>query len=176
MIRENWRSVVGYEGLYEVSDQGRVRGIDRYVTTRGGVRLSRGQILRPTPIVKGSKGRAYHFVNLSRSSKKARFSVHRLVLTAFVGPCPDGMEGCHNNGDASDNRIANLRWDTRANNGADKRRHKTHCVRGHEYTPENTRLDRRSKGRSCKKCDNAASVIRTRARRAAQRAQKGAAA
>lgn len=46
--------------------------------------------------------------------------VHRLVLTAFVGPCPDGMEACHNNGSPTDNRLCNLRWDTRRANQADK--------------------------------------------------------
>lgn len=51
--------------------------------------------------------------------------VHRLVLEAFVGPCPAGMEGCHNNGCPSDNRLQNLRWDTRLANNADKIRHGT---------------------------------------------------
>lgn len=49
--------------------------------------------------------------------------VHRLILTTFRGPCPPGMEACHNNGKPYDNRLSNLRWDTRANNGMDTRRH-----------------------------------------------------
>lgn len=48
------------------------------------------------------------------------------MLTAFVGPCPDGMEGCHNDGDPHNNRLDNLRWDTRANNARDAIRHGTH--------------------------------------------------
>lgn len=51
------------------------------------------------------------------------FHVHRLMLLAFVGDCPVGMEACHNNGNASDNRIDNLRWDTKANNALDLRTH-----------------------------------------------------
>lgn len=51
--------------------------------------------------------------------------VHRLVLEAFVGPCPDGMECCHNNGVRSDNRLENLRWDTRKANGQDRIKHGT---------------------------------------------------
>lgn len=51
--------------------------------------------------------------------------VHRLVLEAFVGPCPPGMECCHNDGDPSNNALANLRWDTSASNNADKIRHGT---------------------------------------------------
>lgn len=49
--------------------------------------------------------------------------VHRLVLMAFVGPCPEGMEGCHNDGDASNNNLANLRWDTRQANFDDLKKH-----------------------------------------------------
>lgn len=51
--------------------------------------------------------------------------VHRLVLRAFKGECPDGMEGCHNDGDPGNNHIDNLRWDTPANNHADKIAHGT---------------------------------------------------
>lgn len=54
--------------------------------------------------------------------------VHRLVLAAFVGPCPDGMEACHNDGDPSNNRPENLRWDTRVSNMADTL---THGTRNH---------------------------------------------
>jgi DNA invertase Pin-like site-specific DNA recombinase len=48
-----------------------------------------------------------------------------MVLATFVGPCPVGMEACHNNGDPSDNRLSNLRWDTNAGNKADMVRHGT---------------------------------------------------
>lgn len=51
--------------------------------------------------------------------------VHRLVLEAFVGPCPSGMEACHKDGDGSNNKLSNLRWDTRRNNHGDKKRHGT---------------------------------------------------
>lgn len=49
--------------------------------------------------------------------------VHRLILEAFKGPCPEGLECCHNDGDAGNNRLENLRWDTRESNLADKARH-----------------------------------------------------
>lgn len=55
--------------------------------------------------------------------------VHRLVLEAFVGPCPEGMEACHfPDRDPSNNRVENLRWDTRKNNHADKHKHGTALV------------------------------------------------
>ncbi len=51
--------------------------------------------------------------------------VARIVLVAFVGPCPERMECCHNDGDETNNRLANLRWDTHSANLLDKRRHGT---------------------------------------------------
>lgn len=51
--------------------------------------------------------------------------VHRLILEAFVGPAPDGMQVCHNDGDTTNNRLDNLRWDTPVKNCADKIRHGT---------------------------------------------------
>ena len=63
----------------------------------------------------------YREVTLSRHSPAVvrRIKVHRLVLEVFVGPQPNGCEGCHNNSDRSDNRLVNLRWDTRKGNVAD---------------------------------------------------------
>ena len=51
--------------------------------------------------------------------------VHRLVLEAFVGPCPDGMEAAHNNGNPADNHLVNLRWATPTDNQADRIIHGT---------------------------------------------------
>lgn len=52
--------------------------------------------------------------------------VHRLVLLAFVGPCPDGMEGCHDDNDPRNNCVSNLRWDTMERNQQDRVKHGTH--------------------------------------------------
>lgn len=49
--------------------------------------------------------------------------IHRLVLEAFVGPCPPGLEGCHNDGNPTNNCISNLRWGTPASNAADRIKH-----------------------------------------------------
>jgi hypothetical protein len=57
--------------------------------------------------------------------KGASRKVHRLVLEAFVGPCPPGMECCHNDGNPLNNRLDNLRWDTRRSNQLDRNRHGT---------------------------------------------------
>lgn len=83
-----------------------------------------------TVVAKGAlKGR--RVVQLWASNKGKVHLMHRLMLLAFVGPCPDGMEACHNNGDPSDNRLDNLRWDTKQSNQADRIEHGT-SVEGRE--------------------------------------------
>jgi len=87
-------------------------------------------------------------------------SVHTLVLEAFVGPCPPGEEALHADDNPANNRWPeNLSWGTRSKNLADRIANghphnngsKTHCKRGHEFTPENTRMT--SKGsRQCRAC------------------------
>lgn len=65
-------------------------------------------------------------VGLYKNRRPHRRLVHRLVLETFIGPCPVGMEACHNNGNRQDNRLANLRWDTHSNNVKDAVKHGTH--------------------------------------------------
>lgn len=67
----------------------------------------------------------YPCIKLSQKGKKITHKVHHLVLKSFVGPHPDGMECCHENGIRSDCRLSNLRWDTRESNRADNLRHGT---------------------------------------------------
>lgn len=123
--REIWKPVPGFEG-YEVSNLGRVRSVDREVVQTspwGGFirRRLRGKILAP-----GSHPDGHLLVNLSIGNKPHMRRVHCLVLLTFVGEPPAGMEGCHNNGKPTDNRLSNLRYDTPKGNNADKLRHGTH--------------------------------------------------
>lgn len=69
--------------------------------------------------------RGHQQVSLYIGGTKANRYVHRLILEAFVGPCPPGMECCHADGDPTNNRLDNLRWDTRKANTADSIRHGT---------------------------------------------------
>lgn len=109
---ERWLPVTGFEGLYEVSDLGRVRSLPRQ-TVKG---VMGGRVLKPS-----TTGPGYFFVSLHRSNIPTARTVHRLVLEAFVGPCPAGMEACHGRGGQLDNRLANLTWGTKEkNNGPDK--------------------------------------------------------
>lgn len=148
---EAWRPIPDFHG-YEASDQGRIRSVDRYVTgSDGHRRLRRGKVLSPA-----SDGLGRLHVPLP--GRKTR-RVHRLVLEAFVGPCPDGMEACHANDRPSDNRLVNLRWDTRSENQRDSIRNgthsmsrKTHCKHGHEFTEENTYRHPDLPRRTCRTC------------------------
>lgn len=114
IVYEEWRAVVGLEGKYEVSNLGQVRSLDCIVVRRRGK-----PFYRPGRILKGnlSGGPGYRTVNIGGGSKY----VHRLVLEAFVGPCPEGMEACHGPDKTRSNcRLDNLRWDTPQANQLDR--------------------------------------------------------
>lgn len=68
----------------------------------------------------------YYRVCLFTDGRKRQAFVQELVLEAFVGPRPPGLEACHDDNDPANNRLTNLRWDTHKGNVADKRRHGTH--------------------------------------------------
>lgn len=111
---ESWLPVSEYEGLYEVSNLGRVRSLPRNGTLGG--------ILAANPVRGG-----YLTVHLSKGNKQRRLLVSRLVATAFHGPCPDGLECAHLNGKRDDNRSRNLEWTTPVVNQGHRRIHGTTC-------------------------------------------------
>lgn len=77
-------------------------------------------------VLKPKKARGnYDSVALYCNAQSRYFMNHRLVLEAFVGPCPDGLEACHNDGNPQNNKVNNLRWDTRESNMSDKLIHGT---------------------------------------------------
>jgi hypothetical protein len=73
----------------------------------------------------GKNKHGYFEVRLQQKGKGRTRPVHRLLLEAWVGPCPEGMECRHLNGNPSDNRLENLKWGTRSENIADAVRHGT---------------------------------------------------
>ncbi len=140
---EEWRPVVGYEGLYEVSDTGRVRS------------LRANKIMR----LQHHQQFGYKILTLSGHGKRITKLIHVMVLTTFVGPRPDGLVACHNDGNPANNTLANLRWDTQSSNLLDAVRQgthplaaATHCKRGHEFTSENTIIA--NGWRKCRTCTN----------------------
>lgn len=106
-MSEIWKVIPGL-GLYEVSDHGRVRSLRRGAP----------MIMKPNKV-----GRGYHALSLWADGVAHRRYVHHLVLLAFIGPRPSGMEACHGDADITNNRLSNLRWDTHSANVRDTIRH-----------------------------------------------------
>ena len=161
---EVWKPVPGYEGFYSVSDLGRVRSDKRTIVDKNGHSRKMPEIIL-TPEKKSS---GHLTVCLCKNHDQTKRYVHRIVLEAFIGEAPAGMQACHWNDDKEDNRLENLRWGTpnenmfdRVRNGIHHNAVKTHCKWGHEFTPENTKPQSGKRGRDCKACGNA----RTRAKR-----------
>lgn len=154
---EEWRPIVGYEGLYEVSSHGRVRALDRWVWDRRGFkRPKHGHIMSQA----ANQSNGYYQLSLSSNGYRRSRFVHQIVLEAFHGPSPSPeMVCCHTDGNRLNNTPENLRWDTPTNNNLDKTLHGrttanwTHCSKGHEYTPENTgRFPSLPTSRVCRMC------------------------
>lgn len=156
---ERWASIPGYEGYFEASDLGRVRSIDRVVTWKNGRKMRyRGRMLEPEFSNSG-----YLYVRLHAFGTTKGMFVHTLVLLAFVGPRPPGMECCHGPGGKLDNRPENLRWGTHSENnrdktlhGTDHKRNRKRCPLGHLLIVPNLVPSSAKKGyRSCWACSRA---------------------
>lgn len=119
-----WRAMPGYKGLYEVSNGGSVRSIDRIVWVKGHCHYRKfpGVLLKPIPI---KTGMHYLSVDLQKEGNRTKFCIHTLVLRAFKGPRPPGKQARHLNGNICDNRNSNLKWGTARKNNQDKHRHGT---------------------------------------------------
>lgn len=122
--KEIWKDIPGYEGLYQASTFGRIKRLpymkisrrkydyDKYCLTEEKIFN-----LKKTPWA------GHLCISLSKNKKSKNYGVHQLILFTFKGPCPLGMEACHNNGIPWDNRSINLRWDTHKNNYLDYVKH-----------------------------------------------------
>jgi len=163
-MSEQWRDIPGYEGLYRVSDQGRVASLARTVTASNGRSWSIGEKVLAPALRNG-----YHLgVSLAKDGKNRSYYLHDLVLRAFVGEPEPGQQGLHKDDDPLNNSVGNLYWGTRRDNLLDAVRNgrhamanRTECPDGHEYTEENTIITRQRRrdgsgewtyGRACRIC------------------------
>ena len=179
MIALVWTKAPFRRGLCSWYDQEMkklpIPGYPKYaITEEGAVYNSR----TGNPLATSRNRDGYHKVNLYSAPKtKHTKYIHNLVAETFLGPKPDTADLVrHMDGDKDNNAVSNLKYGTYRDNMKDAVRHgtwrggsgngllgewqvrKTHCPRGHEYTPENTRLCRRG-WRNCRTCE------RMRARR-----------
>lgn len=106
MTKNEWRPVVGYEGLYAVSNNGQVKSLAR----KG---RSSDLLLNLTPDSNG-----YLSVGLSKNGKKSTKRIHNLVAEAFLGPRPEGQDVCHGTSGKTVNSIDNLSYGSRRKNSS----------------------------------------------------------
>lgn len=108
---EIWKDIKGYEGLYQVSNLGKVRSLDRKIKNKHGFRTIKGQLINPF-----MWGAGYLYVNLHKEQMRISKSVHRLVAEAFL-PNEEGKpEVNHKDGDKKNNKADNLEWATSSEN------------------------------------------------------------
>ena len=112
MKNEEWRDVVGYEGLYQVSSEGRVKSLERtFIDNSGRKRTVKERILKPSDDCRG-----YLRVDLRDGDKQKHFKVHRLVCEAFHENPDNKPQVNHINEIKTDNRASNLEWATAREN------------------------------------------------------------
>jgi hypothetical protein len=115
-IPERWAAIARTGGLYQISSQGRVR---RTKALRRGTLEAWGLVhCKPN-------NHGYLMFNTTIAGKSFNVAVHLLVLTAFVGPRPQGLQGAHLNGRRADARLENLAWVTPVENNSHKILHGT---------------------------------------------------
>jgi hypothetical protein len=105
-MNEVWKDIPGYEGLYQVSNLGRVKSLERFKDNNGGL------VRVPEKIMTGGKRHGYILMFLSKEGSRKTFAAHRLVAQVFI-PNPENKPSVnHINGNKQDNRVCNLEWNT----------------------------------------------------------------
>ena len=115
-MNEIWKDIKGYEGIYQVSNLGNVRSLDRYVPHwRGGKRLIKGKVKKITRHKVSDRSKHYAVVTLSNGSDKL-FYIHRLVYESFIGDIKNGLVIDHIDNNQDNNSVNNLQMITQYEN------------------------------------------------------------
>ena len=141
LYREVWKDVVGFEGLYQISNMGRVRSLN-YAKKKGNVR-----------IMKPYLNRGYWRINFPKGNKKFFHKfIHTLVAEAFIPNVENKPEIDHINTVTTDNRVCNLRWVTKSENQNNPLtlKHKSEAIKGRPLPKEQVRKMREENPRSQK--------------------------
>lgn len=139
---EEWRDIPGYDGYYQISNQGRVRSKDRYARVcGGGQRLVKGRVMALTKATNG-----YPMINLSYKRVLSHHLVHRLVAQAFI-PNPNNYPQVnHKDENITNNCVDNLEWCTAKYNA--------------NYGTRNQRCNEKVKKKPVKQIDLDGNVVR----------------
>lgn len=112
-MTEIWKDIKGYEGLYQVSNHGRVRSLDRIIVDNWCTRKFKGQVLNPT---EHNGKQPYLYVSLSKQGEVKKYFVHQLVAETFIPNPENKPQVNHKDGDPQNNKASNLEWVTNAEN------------------------------------------------------------
>ena len=164
---EVWKPIPNYEGMYEVSNYGRVRSCDREVKFKNKRGTEITMFCKGRELAARMRGNGYLYVDLWKRNKGTPFTVHTLVLEAFVGPRPEGHVCCHKDDVKTNNYIGNLRWGTYSDNaydkvanGKDHNTSKKYCSRGHLLEAPNLVPSKLKVGsRECLACNRARNYV-----------------
>lgn len=118
MKKETFKNIDGFD--YQISNWGRVVSLPKYLWNGKVHYKSKMKLMIP---IKSKNG--YQSVVLHKGTIKKSAYIHRLVLETFIGPCPEGQECRHLDGNPSNNIIENLCWGTPTQNQNDRRKHGT---------------------------------------------------
>lgn len=132
MEKEIWKDVPNYEGYYQVSNLGNVRSLDRIVKKSDGhTQFFKGRLIKQKTDDIGRRS-----LCLKKNGKQKDTRAHMLVALAFIGERPEGYHVCHIDGNASNNNLENLRYDTPTQNRIDIYRNNRKGPKGKLYIKE----------------------------------------
>lgn len=110
-MEEIWIDIKNYEGLYKISNYGRVKSLDRTINQLGYSRIFKGRIMSPN---KNNSG--YYSIMIRKDGVSKRFLIHRLVMINFIGIDENKLDVNHKDGNKLNNRLDNLEWVTKSEN------------------------------------------------------------